>query len=213
MTTQSKREEIREQIRGLFVLGLLAVLIVVRYQTEKLMVTIGQSSVDFIPVINLTITLLSLYAFFMILGVSDDVIGKSSAEMFRNLAKYCLKLDFILSAFLGILYFISGYSIRALWIIALIGSSILVTFILSLRKIKFKKIWKRPEINRLRLLKMFFICLCLISVTLLFFYPEEQYFVIFFVLGFGSFLVFALAKEKQSKKRVDEKSNKTQLNT
>jgi len=56
----------REELRGLFTLGLLAILVVVRFQTEHLMVKIGQSSLALIPFINFTIVTWSLYAFFMV---------------------------------------------------------------------------------------------------------------------------------------------------
>jgi hypothetical protein len=198
---QSGTEYRREELRGLFTLGLLAVLVVIRFQNEKLPVKIGQSSIDFIPFINFTIILWSLYAFFMVLGLSDDVIGNSLAEMFRNLSKYCLRLDFILSAILGTLYFILGYSTRSLWIIGLIGSSSLCVILLSLRKTKIKKIWKKPKITKLDLLESGSIILFLIFAMALFLYPDEQYLVVFFVLGLGSFIAFGLVKEKQSREK------------
>ena len=54
----------REELRGIFALGLLAVLVVIRFQNEKLMVTIGQSSFDFIPVINITIIVVFVCLFY-----------------------------------------------------------------------------------------------------------------------------------------------------
>jgi len=66
---QSKTELKREELRGLFVLGLLAILIVIRFQNEKLMVTMGESSFDFIPLITITIVWWSMYALFMVLGL------------------------------------------------------------------------------------------------------------------------------------------------
>jgi len=97
-------ENRKEELRGLFTLGLLAVLVAVRLQNEKLMVTIGQSSLDFIPFVNMTIIMWSLYAFFMILGLSDDVIGENLAEMFRRLSKLFLQ---ILSSFYYSVVFLS----------------------------------------------------------------------------------------------------------
>jgi hypothetical protein len=98
------------------------------------MVTIGQHNLDVTPLINITIVCLSLYAFFMVLGVSDDVIGKHLSEMFRNLSKMCLWLDFSLSAILGIIYFIVGYSARALWILTLVGFCVLFASVILLIK-------------------------------------------------------------------------------
>ena len=98
-----------EELRGIFVLGLLAVLVVIRYQNKQLMVQIGQSSFDFIPLINLTIILWSAYAFFMVFGVSSDVVGKNLAETFQRISIFCLRLDFMWLALIGTVYFFFGY--------------------------------------------------------------------------------------------------------
>jgi hypothetical protein len=182
-------------------LGLLAVLVVIRFQNEKLPVKIGQSSIDFIPFINFTIILWSLYAFFMVLGLSDDVIGKTLAEMFWNLSKLFLQIDFSWSAFLGTLYFILGYPSRSLWILGLFGAIVLFVILLSLRKIKLEEIWKKPKITKLDLLERVTLVLFLVFVVALLYYPDEQYLVVFFVLGLGSFIAFGLVKEKQSKEK------------
>jgi hypothetical protein len=195
---QSDAELRREELRGLFTLGLLAILVVIRSQYEQLMVKIGQSSFDFIPLISITIILWSLYAFFMVLGLSDDVIGKTLATMFWNLSKLFLQIDFIWSAFFGTLYFILGYPSRSLWILGLVGAMFLFVILLSLRKIKLKDIWKKPKITRLDLLKRVTLILFLIFVTTLFYYPDERYLIVFFVLGLLSFIAFGLISEKQS---------------
>jgi len=112
-----------------------------------------------------------------------------------------LRLDFILSAIIGTLYFVVGYSARSLWIIGLIGSSSLCAILLSLRKTKLKEIWKKPKISKLDFLERVSIILFLVFAAALFLYPEEQYLVVFFVLGLGSFIAFGFVKEKQSKEK------------
>jgi len=200
-TSQSDKDYRREEVRGLFVLGLLAVLVVVRFQDEKLMVTVGQSSLDFAPLVNITIMLWSSYAFFMVLGISDDVIGKNWAEMFRNLSRNFLQLDFIFLAILGTLYFILGYSIRALWIIGFIVAISLFAILLSLRKIKAKKIKKKLKITKLDLVVRVSLLLFLIFAAALLLFPDERYLVVFFVLGLGSFIAFVFVRERQSKEK------------
>jgi len=204
---QSDREGRREELRGIFALGLLAVLVVVRFQNERLMVSVGQSSFDFMPVITVTIMLWSLYAFFMVLGLSDDVIGSSLALMFRNISRLCLQLDFIFSAFIGILYFVLGYSTRAFWIIGSLGAVIVSALLLSLRKTKFDRIWKRPQITKTDVLARVSAVLFLVFNAALFLYPDEQHLVVFFVLGLLSFAVYAFAKEKQSKEKNKSSNN------
>lgn len=202
--SQSDMDYGREELRGFFVLGLLAVLVVIRFQSEKLMVSIGQSPVDIIPLLNITIILLSLYAFFMVLGISDDVIGKTLAESFRNLSKYFLRLDFLLTGFLGTLYFIIGYGTRAVWIIGFIAAFSLIGVLLSLRKTKLKEAIKKRKITKLDLLGSISLLLLLVFVACaaaLFLYPDEQYLVVFFVLGIVSFLVFVFVRDKQSREK------------
>ena len=154
-----------------------------------------------------------MYAFFIVLGLSDDVIGNSLAEMFRNLSKYCLRLDFFFSAIIGTLYFIIGYSTRSLWIIGLVGFCSLCAILLSLRKPKLMEIWKKPKITKLDLLERVFLILFLIFLILLFLYPDEQYLVVFFVLGLGSFIVFSFINEKQSKEKNKSVNNVERVGT
>lgn len=200
-TSQSDMTERREEVRGLFVLGLLAVLVVVRFQSEKLMVPIGESSFDLMPLMDITIILLSLYAFFMVLGISDDVIGKTLAEWFRNISKLFLRLDFILTGFLGTLYFILGYSTRALWIIGFIGTVSVIAVLLSLRKMKLKEIRKKYNVTKLDFLSIVFSLILAISASGLLLYPDEQYLVVFFVLGIISFLSFIYVRDRQTKEK------------
>ena len=201
MTTESDTANRREELRGIFILGLLAVLVVIRYQNEPLMVQIGQSSFDFIPWLNLTIILWSLYAFFMIFGLSDDAIGKNLAEMFRNISIIFLRLDFIWSAFIGTLYFFVGYFPRSLWIIGFIVGIILIAILLSLGKTKPREIWKRPKMTKLDLLEWAASVSLIIFVAELFLYPDELYLIVFFVLGLGSYIAFTLVHEKQAKEK------------
>jgi len=51
------------------------------------------------------------------------------------------------------------------------------------------------------LLERVSLILFIIFIMALFLYPDEQYLVVFFVLGLGSFIVFSFVKEKQSKEK------------
>jgi len=99
----------KEEIRGLFVLGLLAVLSSIRIQNNEMIVGIGQASFNIIPWIDITIVLWSFYAFFMVLGLSEDLIGKSISSSFREVSKTFLGLNYVLLVFLSLLTFIVGF--------------------------------------------------------------------------------------------------------
>lgn len=129
----------KEEIRGLFVLGLLAVLASVRVQYSTMMVNIGQSSFDIIVFFDLTIVLWSFYAFFMIFGLSEDMIGKTMASVCIDTAKAFLTVNFLALFTLGFLFTYSAYQTRFLWALGLVGFFGLLFFI-----VKFKKRKKRP---------------------------------------------------------------------
>jgi hypothetical protein len=99
----------KEEVRGLFVLGLLAVFASIRVQYSSFMVQFGQLSLDIIPLLNVIVVLWSLYAFFMVLGLSEDIIGKIAAEAFRQNSKTFLLYNFLLLGVLVAIFGIVGF--------------------------------------------------------------------------------------------------------
>src|SRR4030042_3355009 len=119
-TRKGSSDKLRtEEVRGLFVLGLLAIMIVVRYQNSKLPVAIGSITFDLVPILDITIMLWSIYAFMMVLGLSGDVIGKPLADSFWEMAKTFLRFNFMLLAFLSTLLAYFAYPTRLPWIFVL----------------------------------------------------------------------------------------------
>ena len=102
-----------EEIRALFVLGLLAVLASIR--TQSINAVIGKTTLPLNPIINITIILMSFYALFMVFGVSRDMIGENLAVMFKSLALAVLLMNFVLLMFFGIVYAVAFYQNRLLW--------------------------------------------------------------------------------------------------
>ena len=87
---ECKKEEFRkEELRGIFALGLLAVLVSFRYAQghDTIMFNFGAGSFDLVPMLDITIALWSLYAFFMVIGLSVDELPKSITEAFRSTSK------------------------------------------------------------------------------------------------------------------------------
>jgi predicted Kef-type K+ transport protein len=99
-----------EEIRGVFILGLLAILVSIRFKYEDFPVNIGQFSFNLIGLVDITIGFWILYAYFMILGVSEDILGKKFSEQFLNLSRFFLFLYFV---FLGIILSIIVLNILA----------------------------------------------------------------------------------------------------
>lgn len=129
----------KEEIRGLFVLGLLAVLTSVRVQYSTMTVTIGQNSFDVVVFFDITIILWSFYAFLMVFGLSEDVLGKKIAETCQSIANMFFQLNFYLLLVLGILFAYYAYPTRLPWALGLLG---LFAFLASFKKLRMRE--KKP---------------------------------------------------------------------
>ncbi|MBO3842189.1 MAG: hypothetical protein FGF48_07215 [Candidatus Brockarchaeota archaeon] len=190
-----------EEIRGLFVLGLLAVLATIRFQAGKIIVTIGQVSFDIIPLLDITIVLWSFYAFFMVLGLSEDLIGKTASEAFRSLSKTFLSIDFALLAMISLiaslqafLVFFYAFPTRSLFILGLITIIVSYKVYGPLKKLK-------PTIEIMSLLELLSIMVTigLTSVIILMIISPEQYIVPIFLIGVFFELIYIIAERKIKK--------------
>ncbi len=116
----------REEIRGLFTLGLLAVVASLRIQYLGRLITIPVSErvVDLTPLFDSTIILWSLYAFFMMLGVSDDILGEKGARALRFISKYYLFFSYFLIGYDAISLYYSFYPLQS------VGITIIMTAII-----------------------------------------------------------------------------------
>jgi hypothetical protein len=105
----------REEIRGLFTLGLLAVVTSIRIQNPSGISLIIDGKPYYITgLIDWMIFLWSFYAFFMILGLSDDIIGKKASKAFRRLSKYYLYFSYCWVALLAFAFYFSAYTTQAI---------------------------------------------------------------------------------------------------
>ncbi|MFZ7133685.1 MAG: hypothetical protein ACOWWR_15160 [Eubacteriales bacterium] len=98
-----------EELRGLFVFGLLAVLVSYRLKDENILFTLGQSEFSLIPILDVTIIMWSMYAFFMVVALSGQELGENVAKVFRNYSSLILKVSFITLAMLFSAVFIVGF--------------------------------------------------------------------------------------------------------
>ena len=189
-----------EEIRGLFVLGLLAVLSSIRVQQSEMMVDIGQISLNIIPLLDMTIALWSLYAFFMVLGLSEDVVGETISNSSRETAKAFLVLNFILLMSLSFLVFYWGFPTRLPLALGLIFIFLFYRAIKKLRKrrksmlkLNLKKIVKSKAPSfMLLVLWMIFVA----NVMGIIFVPEEQLVVSYFASGLVAIIIYIVIKEK-----------------
>lgn len=194
----------KEEIRGLFVLGLLAVLASIRLQNEKIMVTIGQVSFDLIPLLNVTLVLWSFYAMFMVFGLSEDMLGKTASSAFRETAKAFLYLNFLVLAALSLILGVFAFPARLPWALGLIFLLIIYAVFeqsRNFRRLKSEKPLKlgfRKWIeSNLRLLSSLLILMCFVIIM---FGPDESYVIPFFVMGCVGIVIFIIALRREKNK-------------
>jgi hypothetical protein len=108
----------REEIRGLFTLGLLAVITAIRIQyialNREITIPINGTQYDVTPFFDWMIVLWSLYAFFMVLGLSDDIIGEKASKGLRRISRYYLYVSFLILGFFAIVFYYSIYPLQAI---------------------------------------------------------------------------------------------------
>jgi len=194
---ESSNQNRKEEIRGLFVLGLLAVLSAIRIQNSEMLVEIGRISVDIIPWIDITILLWSLYAFFMVLGLSEDIIGKSISTSFRGAAGVFLGLNYAILILLSLLVFVSGFLPRIPYALFLL--LILAFYLASVKlrkrgrpsKAKVRDWWESFQSNTPQMLMLVF-ALCVVLTI----YTHEEYLIPSFITGCVAVVLYIVLKEK-----------------
>ena len=137
---QSEKVNQNEEIRAIFIFGLLAVFAYVKIQYPTLTLTYQNGSIDLAYVIDIIIIFWSLYAFFMVLGLSEDAIGKSLAYMFRRLSKLFLQICFILLGVFSLIFGFIVYDLKFLLGLFIILTALVVYVYLDKRP-KFSLRW------------------------------------------------------------------------
>ena len=198
----------REELRGLFVLGLLAVVASIRIQNNEITIIVEQKPYNLTPFLDIMLLLWSFYAFFMVLGLSEDIIGKKSSTMFREISTWYLYISFIILASLSMIFFLVLYPTRAPWALGFLPILFVYWLVRKLirtrRPLKpnYKGLWKRLKSNLYQLLfSVFILCFLLVMYG-----TSESFIIPSFIIGSASLIGFLIAREKM-KERKDAKSN------
>lgn len=122
----------REEIRGLFTLGLLAVVATVRiqYQNREITVLINGMQYVITPFFDVMIILWSFYAFFMVVGISDDIIGQKASKIFRNVSRYYLYFSYLILALMAFYFYYSVYHLQAIGL-AIFASTLFIYWVIK----------------------------------------------------------------------------------
>ena len=195
-----------EELRVLFVLGLLAVLIAIKLQTPNgtFNVSIGELNVNAMPLLDLTVTLWSLYAFFMVLGLSEDIIGKSFSSGFREIAKTMLRMNFAILSIFGVLYGYLAYPTRLPWVIGLILILLLFGAIkLIQKKSKERKRWGKLNLKQNK--ETIIVFVLFVSIVLILYYPDDWIRLPAFILAVVSLIGYlSWHKEKRVQTPIED---------
>jgi hypothetical protein len=194
----------REELRGLFVLGLLAVVASVRIQSKNITFIINGNPYDVAVFLDIMLITWSFYAFFMILGLSEDIIGKKSADLFREVSTQYLYLSFVILASLSIVFLYFVYPTRTPYAIGFLVVACTYWFIRKLIQIRktfrfsFGNLWKRAKRNLYQLLLSAFI-VCFILVM---FGTREDLVIPSFIIGSACLLSFLIIRERLIKRGI-----------
>jgi hypothetical protein len=195
----------KEELRGLFVLGLLAVFAAVRVQYSSFEVQLGHLSLDIIPIINMIIILWSLYAFFMVLGLSEDVIGKTIADAFRDASRTFLLYNFLLLALIMPIFGIVGFP-HFIYLFGFMGIFIVYWVVVKLRE---RRGLKKPKKKRaakgsIERRQSYSIIALLICSTIIMYVQNEIVAFSVFIVGVVAVFVYLYFQEQLRKKKASQ---------
>jgi hypothetical protein len=204
----------REEIRGLFTLGLLAVLAAVRIQyialNKEITILINGKQYAVTVFFDWMIFLWSFYAFFMILGISDDIIGEKASKGLRRASRYYLYASFVVLGMLAVLFYYAIYPLQAIGLSIFAFTLSIYWFakqILALKK-KMKekgvsiKSFPRKTIDYLRsewyqfLGSIAFVCLVLVT-----FGTHDEFIIPSSIIGSVSLILFLILRERKLKRQ------------
>lgn len=212
--SSNQQEEVSrsEEVRAIFIFGLLAVFAYVKTQYKTLTLTYSYGSFNLIPLINILIILWSMYAFFMVLGLSEDTIGKI-AYSFKQGSKMFLQFSFMLLGVFAVLFGFIVYGLRLLYGLAIILGVLIASLVIYLHR--------RPKPLRkgfglvlsfrsLKKYRALFLGLTfLTSITIILYYPNswlESSYVIFafFIIALLSAALILAYQDRKIDKTTDD---------
>ncbi|MGD6805352.1 MAG: hypothetical protein ACQCN4_00095 [Candidatus Bathyarchaeia archaeon] len=193
--------EKNEQIRAIFVLGLLAVLASIRTQNATIMASMGnQEPFNIIGIIDVMILLMSFYALFMIFGYSKDMVGESIADSFKHLARAFLVMNFALLVGIGFILGLAYYQSRLLWFFVVISVPIGYATFLKIKELKIKRTVNSKEGKK----SIAFLAVSLglgFSMLEIGYYSPEQYVPIFVATAIFCIVILIYFSNKEKLKQ------------
>lgn len=166
-----------EDKRSVYIIGLLAIFLTLMFNYQKLEWSIGSEIFDIRPIIKMTAMLWIAYCFMMVIGYSEDVVGRMISYVLRGMAPSFLLLSFSLTGYILFIYFVIGYYDRIFWISSLMIFFCIVAiineyFINKLQKKRFGCMLKY-KIKKMNVENVFLFLFMASSLILI--YPQNRY--------------------------------------
>lgn len=196
----------RSEIRGLYVIGLLAVFLTLYLVKGSIFLPIKDISFDIMPLIKISIVCWIGYSSFEIVGYSDDLVGNRIASTFRIYSPMFLLVSFWIT---GITFFMLAIIIlfeRLLWIGSLFGIFTIIALVDFLfgYKDRYQKGFFTELSNKIHQIdkEILFGSLFLTSSALVAYGPLEYIWLFWIVSLFFMFAMIYFRYKKPLKKRV-----------
>ena len=203
-----KKIWIREELRGLFVLGVIATLISARPYYESVEIPFGFIPVEVTLFADFILILWGLYTFFMAVSYSGDFLPGYLCDIYNRIGRVLFILGAFFTSYLSIILFIFGF-INKLWVIIYPLAPFVIYKIPSITtfieiKIKFDK----SSLNFSDILRKFsglsFILLYIFSIASIltdyYFDDRDLPIITFMSIGFATaFLLLSQEKKKTGK--------------
>lgn len=198
----------REEIRGLFTLGLLAIVASIRIQNKEITITVSGTPYNVTVFLDVMLILWSFYAFFMVLGLSDDIIGENASKTFRRISKYYLYFSYFMLASLAMGFYYTVYHIRAIGLLVFGFAALLYwsakkiyLWTKKVQKVRLsaKSLWKK-SFKWLKsewyqfLFSGFFVCLLLAVAG-----THEEFVIVSSIIGSIFLILFLIARDRKKK--------------
>jgi Flp pilus assembly protein TadB len=209
----------REEIRGLFALGLLAIVVSIRIQYQDKEITVPINGMNYVvtPFFDAMILLWSFYAFFMVMGISDDIIGEKASSIFRSISRYYLYSSFVILGLMGVAFYYSINPLRAIGVSVIVIALLIYWFARQIYLLKKRmhekglsiKSLLQKSFNYLKsewyqfLASVFFVCLMLVV-----FGTHDEFIIPSSIIGSIFLILFLVIKERRKRPKRENLSGK-----
>jgi hypothetical protein len=185
-----------EELRGLFTIGLLAILITYRIQNIELIVNIFNKEVHLTFVVDSLIGLWSIYTFCMVYAYSGiDYLS----DLFQSIGETMMQFSLLLTIIVGYALLLSVHQDRSFTLSGLLVLGIIVWCLLSLMRAYKTAIQlpKRKIVFGPAQVSKYFLVLSILSYLMIIFTPDESknilpVFITISIVGLGIYAILKM---------------------